>query len=54
MKIPNILLPAGDLILNLNQVIISQIYKYYQKISSLNYSIYITRPEYTCLVKILY
>jgi hypothetical protein len=53
-KIPNILLLIGDLVPNLNQAIISQIYGYQQKISSLNYPIYITCPEYACSAKVLY
>jgi hypothetical protein len=51
---PNILLPAGNLVLNPNQATISQIHRYQQKINSLNYPTYITRPEYACLAKILY
>jgi hypothetical protein len=54
MKIPNTLLPAGNLVSNLNQATISQIHRYQQKVSSLNYPIYITRPEYTRLAKVLY
>jgi hypothetical protein len=54
MKIPNILLLAGNLVPNLNQATTSQTHRYHQKVGSLNYPIYITRPEYTCLAKVLY
>ena len=53
-KIPNTLLLVGNLVPNPNQATISQIHKYQQKIGSLNYPIYITRPEYTRSAKISY
>jgi hypothetical protein len=53
-KVPNTLLPIGNLVLNPNQATISQIHRYQQKVNSLNYLIYITRPECACLAKVLY
>ena len=52
-KVPNILLPAGDLVPNPNQATTSQIHGYQQKVGSLNYPTYITRPECARLAKVL-